>query len=1136
MNLLRIGSYELIPEINGLRLRMSEPSLTTKLSNAQTQFLSGLPSLKADGIFSAEESDFVASLENLVELEHREFDPLSNLLDWAPFILKLEGKGMLGFDDFKIIPRFYLGKRVVQIKTIGIICWRNHQVYRIPATQALALNLISEFNSLDPALKNKTRSLELLYQLKTLASPNANIQFDEYLASENVVKPTSIGLRTHDDGKRAAVYPVMEGVSEEALKKQFLNVSEVQEVIDIGTFEDSGRQRVLISDELREVLKTIKRTGFGISGERRDQFYRNPRSILPEGDDHNYDLIDLTGFGPRVKGIGFPAFARAINSSTKEKWFGELNAEETDETLSSGKAIAIECSFVDGESKIIEFETLKEADSFLATVNSELAKGNSSVEWNDISIPISGVFAATLASEIDNSAKGFKEKRERSQSKRLLIHTNEDVLDYTESIGDIKSNFQFALPTSLKLSVVLKDHQTSGVSWLGGLLNRDISKGALLADDMGLGKTLQLLTFLAWCIESELKEQLGSDSPPYEPILVVAPLILLETWDKEIKKYFDPSIFSPYEKLHGAVLKQYRLAGSDGRETEPGQETLDIVKLRKNRLIITNYETVKNYQYTFAKIPWSVLIIDEAQEIKEPSTAVTYALKVLNPTFRIASTGTPVETSLTNLWSIMDFAQPGNALGSLKDFKKDYGEFTYDDPELGQKLRDALGFNSDKGLILRRSKKDVLKDLPPKSIVEHFCIMEEDILLKYQEIIQHVQSSSRGNIAALQGLHRLAQLSQHPFLFEGDPFRLDHKEYLTCSSKLRTLIQILENVKAKSEKALVFTRSRKMQDILKAVLDAEFGLDVGIVNGETASRHKYVSNTREGIIERFSEKPQFDILILSPEVAGVGLTITAANHVIHYGRWWNPAKENQATDRAYRIGQDKPVFVHHLLLRDASGTIETFDEKLHRLLKTREDLADNFLVPSGDERAIEGDLMGNIFTAKSSSKKDSNSKVKPFLDRLTPFEFECAVGQIYKTRCKDVFVTPRTGDRGIDVMGVGEREILLIQCKMLSAGSICQTDAFDELIDGADYYREYVIPKRLKHLPIKLVLATTGLSDKALLSEANSKEIELLCGSSMQKSFSSTDLSFSDLYSMDNSRPRNVDELAIELEKYFSKG
>lgn len=1022
---------------------------------------------------------------------------------------------------------------MVQVRTVGIAAWRSQSIYRISGAQAVALSLIESFNKLPGEEKTKGRSLEALYQLKVLAASDADISFDEYLASENVVKPTSVGIRAYDESGRTVVYPIVEGVSEEDFKKQFLNISEVQDVYDVDN-GGSERRRILISEEIKNVLKFVKKNGFGISGARREEFYRNPRSILPEGEDQNPDLIQVAGFGPRVKGIGYAAFARPMTSSTKEKWFGENQPENMEREES--RVLAIECDFVDGGSKTITFDTFEKAEEFYGEVAAQLALGNNSVEWDNTSIPISPAFASQVGEEVQKLRpnRGGSTIREITKPYRLLIHTNEEGIDYAEDAGGIKTTFDLKLPSYLKSDVTLKDHQTIGVRWLAGLLNRNLARGALLADDMGLGKTLQLLTFLAWCIESEL-ESLKSDSGPYDPILIVAPLILLDNWEREIKSYFEPGLFSPIEKLHGSNLSRYRNPDRSGRETDPSSETLSIDLLRTNRIIITNYETVKNYQYTFAKVPWSVVVIDEAQEIKEPSTAITYALKALNPTFRIASTGTPVETSLTNLWSIMDFAQPGNDLGSLKAFNKNFGEYNFDDPTLGLGLRKALGFNTESGLVLRRSKKEVLKDLPAKTIIEHDCSLDANTRSKYEDVLEFVRKSKKGSNAALQGIHQLAMISQHPFLIEAEPFRSNYREYISASTKLQKLLLVLRDVKGKSEKALVFTRSRRMQDILKSVLDAEFGLDVGIVNGETSSKHKYVAKTRQGIIDRFSTSTGFDVLILSPEVAGVGLTITAANHVIHYGRWWNPAKENQATDRAYRIGQTKPVFVHHLLLKDESKALETFDEKLHRLLRSREDLADNFLVPVGDDRVVHEGLMNDLFSGTTNTETNKRTKTGTVsISELTPFQFECAVAILMKKRCEHTFATPRTGDRGIDVVGISGNEVVLIQCKKVSQISHSPVEVLDELTDGTDFYREHVLPKTLKHLPIKSMLFTTGKADRNLLKSAKDKGIEVVDVLAIDKMASGIIISHAEIQAIEAGRLRNVDLLASVLRSQFN--
>lgn len=1124
------SSVSLIARVDGLLFSgVSEKDNLSVLNSpdpALQALLRRLPSLISDGYFETAPDGLFASIEALALLENESHDPLEAIFEWSPYTLRIQATGTLGFSDFKFIPRFYLGKRVIPLRHVGIFGWRSKSLVRLPACQAAAIHVCEEFNSLPDDKKDKWAALKKLHELQLLAQIKSEVQLDTYLASEQVIMPATVSLGVEDDGRFATAYPKIEGVPESEMRKQFLNISEVQGVYDLEI--GSGRKRIVISPDLQNIFRAIKRHGFGMSGPRRESFYRNPRSILPEDESYNPDLIELVGFGPRVKGIGYPQFVRAISSTSKENWFNRSEADLKDEPTNS---LEIECEFLDGNVQRLEFENGEKAQDFIDEIKTALASGQSSFEWENNSVPVSRQLLESCESALGlcPGTESSTPKREKNRSKSLLIHTNEETIEYKEEVSSKSEQWSVQIPKSLRPDKPLMGHQKIGIHWLQNLVHHDLAKGSLLADEMGLGKTLQLLSFAAWCIESEFKDQLGKDTPPYDPILIVAPLILVENWAKEIETYFDGGVFQPIIILHGQTIKTFKCDTSGGRELEAGTETLDLERIKRNRVVITNYDTVKNYQYSFAKIPWSIVIVDEAQEIKEPSTAITHALKALNPLFRIASTGTPVETSLTNLWSIMDFVQAGNRLGSLNEFNKEFGKMDFNDPNLGEELRERLGYNQDNGLIKRRTKKEALKDLPEKHFVVKECDFDDAHRSLYLQVIESVKNNKNPKSAALQGLHQISFLSQHPFLLEDNPFRDDHREYLHSSSKLTALIEILNDVKSKGEKALIFTRSRDMQSILKLVIDREFGLDVKIINGSTTSRHQYVSNTRSGIIESYSKSHGFQVLLLSPEVAGVGLTITAANHVIHYGRWWNPAKENQATDRAYRIGQKRPVYVYHLLYKDPKGEIETFDEKLHRLLRSREDLADNFLAPSQGEGLVQEGLTGDIFGTKETSAPAPSGTPSYLsshnLRQLTPYEFEAISALILSGRFSRVVLTPKSRDGGVDVIGISASEITLIQCKHRFSGSEMNAeDAITELIDGQDYYREHIIPKHLKSLPIKLLLIISGRADKETQRQTKAASIELLDGGVVGKLLEKAKISLLDVKKMDASRISDLDQ------------
>lgn len=1123
------SSVKLLSRLDGLLISgVTSSEQISKLESIEPSvqsLLRSLPGLISEGIFSISDHGLFASIESLSNLESGGHDPLESIFNWSPYTLKIQHSGTIGYSDFKLIPRFLLGQRVIPLKREGVIAWRSKSLIRLPSVQAAALAVCDFYNSSPEDNRNLTSALSALQNLQLLANSNLDFELDEYLRSEQVVVPKSVGLGVEDDGRFATAFPKIEGVPEQEFRRQFLNVSEVQSVYNIET--DKGRQRLLITPELQQVFRAIKLHGFGMAGQRREEFYRNPRSLLPESEGIDADLIDVIGFGPRVRGIGFPQFVRPLGNHSRENWFNR-NAENEDREISTYEA---DVEFVNGVTERLTFESREQAQDFLDEMRATISSGESSFQWGDNAIPASSQLLQSFETAFNISpGRPAGERPEQSRSRVLLIHTNEEQIDYVDEIAGNGKGRNVELPKSLLPSITLKAHQVDGLRWLQNLVHNDWSKGALLADEMGLGKTLQLLCFAAWLIESEFKDQVGKPIGPYDPILIVAPLILVENWSREIDEYFESSVFSPIEILHGSSIKKYKVVGSKTRELEVERETLDLDKIRQNRVIITNYDTVKNYQYSFAKVPWSLVVVDEAQEIKEPSTSITHALKALNPLFKIASTGTPVETSLTNLWSVMDFAHAGNPLGSLRHFNTEFAGRDFDDLTTGAELRRRLRYNEENGFIRRRTKQEVLKDLPPKHFIIKYCDLDSLSIDLYNQI-QETAMSAGSRAAVLQGLHQVSIVSQHPFLLEDNPFRSDYREYLTASSKLRVLISTLEEIKIKGEKVLVFTRSKPMQSILKHVVDRHFNLDVKILNGSTASRHKYVAETRSGIIESFSKAQGFQVLVLSPDVAGVGLTITAANHVVHYGRWWNPAKENQATDRAYRIGQLRPVFVYHLINRHPEGVFETFDEKLVRHLQSREDLADNFLAAGVAEGSLEEGLLRDLFRGPRSEKSISpvtNSQVlMQNLNSLSPFEFEALTAHLLSDRFRSTKLTPKTRDGGVDVIGISDREIVLIQCKhrLSSGGEADATEALEDLLNAQDYYREYLIPAALKHLPVKLMMVLSGTATKETLRKARDLGIELADSGVVKKLLSNKVTNLAHLKAIEVGRALSVSKI-----------
>jgi SNF2 family DNA or RNA helicase len=563
--------------------------------------------------------------------------------------------------------------------------------------------------------------------------------------------------------------------------------------------------------------------------------------------------------------------------------------------------------------------------------------------------------------------------------KYLLIETNEESIR-KELVSEAKNASQFARrvtferPRALREGSHLRPHQEHGVRWLQTCSQIHERTGVLLADDMGVGKTVQILTFLAWCIESGKFPGLSKSEPPFQPILIVAPLILVDTrtWEKEMEKFFtnDGVIFWPVLSLHGDQLAKLRRDDAAGRETEIGKPILDLNRIRRHKVVITNYETIKSYQHSFAFVKdgaplWSFIISDEAQEFKVPSTKISHAMKALKAQMHIACTGTPVENRLLDLWNICDALQPG-LLSSAREFvaKFENNQTGSNQENSLMELKKTLLFQQPHAFLLRRTKSDVA-ELPPKSVFKLDCDMSNAEIEGHRSLLSKLRTDGRQSrfLSALQGF---VQLYQHLALLTENAEDLSAGELVSQSSKLRVLIAKLHEIRGKKEKVIIFARLRTMQGILAKVLQAEFQLPVRIINGETklrgsSSLNKSGVKTRNAILNDFQNTLGFNILILSPFVAGIGLTIVEANHVVHYGRWWNPAVESQATDRAYRIGQTKEVSVYLPILRDPSRRVApTFDERLDLLMDNKQRLAEDFLRPLAPEDEMRDELFEDL--------------------------------------------------------------------------------------------------------------------------------------------------------------------------------
>jgi SNF2 family DNA or RNA helicase len=462
----------------------------------------------------------------------------------------------------------------------------------------------------------------------------------------------------------------------------------------------------------------------------------------------------------------------------------------------------------------------------------------------------------------------------------------------------------------------LRPYQVRGTSWLAFM--RRWGLGACLADDMGLGKTIQAIALLLH--EREAASEAVSGNGGHNgvpPALLVCPTSVVGNWKREVQR-FAPSL---------------RVQVHHGSDRPHGEALMEAA--RQHDMLISTYGVVRRDVDDLREIHWGDVILDEAQNIKNPSAKQTQAVRKLKAANRLALTGTPVENRLSELWSIMQFLNPG-LLGSQKHFRETFALpiERYQDPGATDRLRSLVG-----PFVLRRLKTDptIIQDLPDKLEMKVYCSLTPEQVTLYQAVVEtslhQVQEaeaegdagmSRRG--AVLSSLLRLKQVCNHPAQYLGDGSTLPGR-----SGKLERLTEMLEEVLDVGDRALIFTQFATMGQLLQHYLQVLFGVEVLYLHGGTPQQR------RDRMVARFQAQGGPPLFVLSLKAGGTGLNLTAANHVFHFDRWWNPAVEDQATDRAFRIGQTRDVQVHKLI---CAGTLE---EKIDALIESKKALAQSVI-------------------------------------------------------------------------------------------------------------------------------------------------------------------------------------------------
>ena len=905
-----------------------------------------------------------------------------------------------------------------------------------------------------------------------------------------------IKIDFNDDGDTLEIYPKLS--EDEAINKTVLNsIDSYDEVRGMYSAQVNGKKvRYVIKN--KKTLDTIRRNKTN-KGQDRLNILSGKSEIFQD------ENIDISDFGPRVTGIGYLTYKNAsptvktndldwMDNNIELPYIQGSNIDGESEKLilkpedremlqiklanmniTGEETAEVELSNAYGEkSKLI-----MKRDNIVNEIKNISSRIKEPIDIKKVSdleelinlcdkyedekyIPYKGIYllkgALDVKQELIDRLEEIREKdisNSNSKKKTLLIAENLDVEEYKEIDTINKKKHIIEVPKGLKDGISLFEYQKECLGKLQELYLSSNVNGFLLCDDMGLGKTLQLLAFLGW-----LKQR-----NEVTPSLIVAPTSLLNNWDSkpdgEIQKFFKDNYFTT-DRIVGTI---------DEKRVE---------EIKRKDIVFITYESLRINNIALGKVNWKVMICDEAQKIKSPRTLVTVAAKAQNADFKIICSATPIENSLEDLWTLVDYSKPG-LLGSLKEFKQEYilkGD-SLKTEEL-QDLNDRLYSKIEDFYIIR--EKDILpKALPNKSIKLYKVKPTEkeiDVLEKIKETEEHTLSAIQKMLGVCSHVDAFSEIIVN---------KSNISDIIKKSSKLMAVKDILEKIKSKNEKVIIFTRLKKVQKILHLAISEWFGLECYIVNGEDSNL-----NRRTEKINEFRNSNGFNVIILSPEVAGFGITITEANHVIHYTRLWNPAKEDQATDRVYRIGQDKDVVVHYPMISFGKNEVVNYDkvtdyvsdnfvrkdealspeEKLNILLARKKDMLLNFFLAAGN-----GEIKTNDFLSLDMDNNKSKENITiSHIDNniITPHEFEALVAVLYEKVGYTTYLTSRSNDNGVDVIALKNDEILFIQCKHTkhSVGR----EAVKDVVFAMDTYKDYISDKVSKGV---IVTSSEKIADSA---------------------------------------------------------
>lgn len=938
----------------------------------------------------AELYDFYYDIENNMELKNDyEYFGLPELFKGSLFI---DNKGNY-YQDNKveyILELFNDNSSYELVNNKLVYSQIECKYYTLPVNIYELLVKISTYNKYNS--ENLSSQFSMLSKIKEFKSKNnstVEIILSDRLKNEEcpVIIDKNILIDIKDDGNIAEVFPVL--CQDEELNQQLL--SQIYKHDDIQDVYITNNNGVItrFSVENKEAIEKLKKFRYTSGEDRFDilsgkgEFFNNSQSDEENIDEEN-NMFDLSQFGPRVNSLGYFKYrpVPSAKSTTSDfKWIEEEFPSIPGSTFDGDSAkIILNPTHMklfnealektnDGERCVVELEQngkpfnmilyRHEIENEIQKIKNSMIKIEEIKSINDLKliakeyellqkddyISYKGRYIEKVPLEKVEERILYLEDKKNKKKLNLLISDNFDDIEYEETSTSKNTTTEAIIPSSLKDHIELFDYQKECLCKLQNLYTSSKVNGFLLCDDMGLGKTLQLLSFLAWVKEFE-KEKCG-------PTLIVAPTLLLQNWDSsdnsleegEIQKFFKKDTF-----------KTIQIRGKYPYSHE---------ELNKYDIVFTTYESLVLNEHCFGKMKWNIVVCDEAQFVKNPSARRTHVLKAQNANFKIACTATPIENCLFDLWSLVDFCKPG-LLGSLSEFKSNYINRDKQQCEDKEKEKENINKELTEKLIdfyIRREKDILPRTLKPKNIKVIRTTPNNAELQILRDI-----SNSKFSIASINKMIHSSSILE--LVHSNNNLTKDDLEYiLNNSSKLKLLKEILEEISLNREKVLIFTNYNKTQQILLYAIKRWFNIEPILLNGK---EHNY--NKRYMYLNDFKSKKGFNVAVLSPLVAGFGVTITEANHVIHYDRMWNPAKEDQATDRAYRIGQDKDVTVYYPMLSLSENSIKSYNDIVEFVEENKYRDENKLLSPEEKLNIViarKKDILLNFFLAVNETEEDA---------------------------------------------------------------------------------------------------------------------------------------------------------------------